>query len=77
MNEQYYEDYPDSHPEGAAERGVPQGNEQPEAIPDEGYAGADIVAVATDILGGQLRDRPIPTLLAAVAAGWLLGKILR
>ena len=28
-------------------------------------------------LEGQLRERPIPTLIAAVAAGWLVGKILR
>lgn len=25
----------------------------------------------------QLQDRPLPTLLAAVAAGWLVGKLLR
>lgn len=25
----------------------------------------------------QLRDRPLPTLLAAVAAGWIVGKLLR
>lgn len=28
-------------------------------------------------LEDQLRARPLPTLLAAVAAGWLVGKILR
>lgn len=31
----------------------------------------------TAFLGRQLNDRPLPTLLAAVAAGWLVGKLLR
>lgn len=39
--------------------------------------GSDLVAITTDLLSTQLRVRPVPTLLAAVAAGWLLGKILR
>lgn len=29
------------------------------------------------VLGQQLEERPLPTLLLAVAAGWLVGKILR
>ena len=31
----------------------------------------------TAFLDEQLRSRPVPTLLAAVAAGWIVGKILR
>lgn len=38
---------------------------------------ADLVAVASDLVETQLRTRPIPTLLVAVAAGWLVGRILR
>lgn len=37
----------------------------------------DIIAVASELVEGQLRTRPIPTLLAALAAGWVIGRILR
>lgn len=36
----------------------------------------DMGPVAT-FLARQLHERPLPTLLAAVAAGWLVGKLLR
>ena len=39
--------------------------------------GADDGAGLTGFLERQLRERPLPTLLAAVAAGWLVGKLLR
>ena len=77
MDHRYPEDSMESPASGAASRSVPGARRNPEARPNEGYGGADLVGAATDILGAQLRDRPIPTLLVAVAAGWLLGKILR
>lgn len=49
------------------------GRDAPSGEPTAG----DIVAVASELVETQLRTRPIPTLLAALAAGWLLGRILR
>ena len=37
----------------------------------------DLVAIASDLVETQLHVRPIPTLLVALAAGWIVGRILR
>ena len=44
---------------------------------DPDLSAGDLVAVASELVESQLRSRPIPTLLAALAAGWLVGRILR
>jgi hypothetical protein len=44
---------------------------------DTGANSADSPGPIRNFLEQQLQDRPLPTLLAAVAAGWLVGKLLR
>ena len=50
------------------EREHPRGGSPPREDEEDGLTG---------FLERQLRERPLPTLLAAVAAGWLVGKLLR
>jgi hypothetical protein len=60
----------------AAERLDEQSLDDPHARGADFARGADPGGVR-GFLDQQLRERPIPTLLAAVAAGWLVGKMLR
>ena len=44
---------------------------------DGSFLAADDIGRVRSFLETQLRERPLPTLLAAVAAGWLAGKLLK
>ena len=42
-----------------------------------GLLDSEEIGRVREFLEGQLRARPLPTLLVAVAAGWLAGKLLK
>jgi hypothetical protein len=65
IRDSFQEGRPDA---GGSFRAPQQDQESP-------YAGA--IGGLRALLEQQLRERPLPTLLLGVAAGWLAGKLLR
>lgn len=51
--------------------------DEPRSDRSSGFLSGDDVGRVRAIVERQLRERPLPTLLLAVAAGWLAGKVLR
>lgn len=75
--DRYAEDHPESTSGSSAGETYEDEYTGTAASGGDTVAAGDLMAITTDLLSTQLRVRPILTLLAALAAGWLVGKILR